>query len=213
MAEEINYNVKVNTADATKNINSLQSSLEGVVGEGGKVDGLAQKFGSLPGPIGNAASAMGGLGKQMWALVANPIGAVIAAIVAGITLLYKAFAATNDGADKLDQGLAGLSAAFEVVMNAIASVADTLIGIFESPMEALKDFSNLLKENIINRFEGLLELLPALGEAIGLLFEGEFSTLKPETYWRWVRNQLAQDITVLILRLILTSRRRIGYRS
>ena len=175
MAEEINYNVKVNTADATKNINSLQSSLEGVVGEGGKVDGLAQKFGSLPGPIGNAASAMGGLGKQMWALVANPIGAVIAAIVAGITLLYKAFAATNDGADKLDQGLAGLSAAFEVVMNAIAGVADTLIGIFESPMEALKDFSNLLKENIINRFEGLLELLPALGEAIGLLFEGEFS--------------------------------------
>ena len=175
MAEEINYNVKVNTGDATKNLNSLQSSIEGVVGEGGKVDGLSQKFGSLPGPVGNAASAMGGLGKQMWALVANPIGAVIAALVGAITLLYKAFTSTNEGADKLDQGLAGLGAAFEVIMNAVAKVAENLIGMFENPQKALSDFGDMLKENITNRFEGLMELLPALGKAISLLFEGEFS--------------------------------------
>ena len=175
MAEEINYNVKVNTGDATKNLNSLQSSIEGVVGEGGKVDGLSQKFGSLPGPVGNAANAMGGLGKQMWALVANPIGAVIAALVGAITLLYKAFTSTNEGADKLDQGLAGLGAAFEVIMNAVAKVAENLIGMFENPQKALSDFGDMLKENITNRFEGLLELLPALGKAITLLFEGEFS--------------------------------------
>lgn len=175
MAEEINYNVKVNTGDATKNLNSLQSSIEGVVGEGGKVDGLSQKFGSLPGPVGNAANAMGGLGKQMWALVANPIGAVIAALVGAITLLYKAFTSTNEGADKLDQGLAGLGAAFEVIMNAVAKVAEGLIGLFENPQKALSDFGDMLKENITNRFEGLMELLPALGKAISLLFEGEFS--------------------------------------
>ena len=175
MAEEINYNVKVNTGDATKNLNGLQSSMEGVIGEGGKIEGVAQKFGSLPGPIGNAANAMGGLGKQMWALVANPIGAVIAALVGAITLLYKAFTSTNEGADKLDQGLAGLGAAFEVVMNAIAKVAENLIGLFENPQKALSDFSDMLKENITNRFEGLLELLPQLGKAISLLFEGEFS--------------------------------------
>jgi hypothetical protein len=34
---------------------------------------------------------------------------------------------------------------------------------------------NLVKENIINRFEGLLELVPKLGEAISLLFKGKFS--------------------------------------
>jgi hypothetical protein len=175
MAEEINYNVKVNTNDATKNLNGLQSSMEGVIGEGGKIEGVAQKFGSLPGPIGNAANAMGGLGKQMWALVANPIGAVIAAVVGAITLLYKAFTSTNEGADKLDQGLAGLGAAFEVVMNAVAKVAEGLIGLFENPQKALSDFADMLKENIINRFEGLMELLPALGKAISLLFEGEFS--------------------------------------
>lgn len=175
MAEEINYNVKVNTSDATKNINSLQSSLEGVVGEGGKVDTITQKFSAMPGALGQASSAMSGLGKQMWALVANPIGAVIAALVGAITLLYKAFASTNEGADKLDQAMAGLGAAFEVVMNAIAKVADNLIGLFSDPQQALSDFSDMLKENITNRFEGLLELLPQLGKAIGLLFEGEFA--------------------------------------
>ncbi len=175
MAEEINYNVKVNTSDATKNINSLQSSLEGVVGEGGKIDTITQKFSAMPGALGQASTAMNGLGKQMWALVANPIGAVIAALVGAITLLYKAFTSTNEGADKLDQGLAGLGAAFEVVMNAVAKVAENLIGLFENPQKALSDFSDMLKENITNRFEGLLELLPALGKAISLLFEGEFS--------------------------------------
>jgi len=175
MAEEINYNVKVNTNDATKNLNSLQSSMEGVIGEGGKIDGITQKFSAMPGPLGQASTAMSGLGKQMWALVANPIGAIIAALVGAITLLYKAFTSTNEGADKLDQALAGLGAAFEVVMNAIAKVADNLIGLFENPQKALSDFSDMLKENITNRFEGLLELLPALGKAISLLFEGEFS--------------------------------------
>lgn len=175
MAEEINYNVKVNTSDATKNINSLQSSLEGVIGEGGKIDGLTQKFSAMPGALGQASNAMSGLGKQMYALVANPIGAVIAALVGAITLLYKAFTSTNEGADKLDQALAGLGAAFEVVMNAIAKVAENLIGLFENPQKALSDFSDMLKENITNRFEGLLELIPQLGKAISLLFEGEFS--------------------------------------
>ena len=175
MAEEINYNVKVNTSDATKNINSLQSSLEGVVGEGGKIDTITQKFSAMPGALGQASNAMNGLGKQMWALVANPIGAVIAALVGAITLLYKAFTSTNEGADKLDQGLAGLGAAFEVVMNAVAKVAEKLISVFSDPQQALSDFSDMLKENITNRFEGLLELLPALGKAISLLFEGEFA--------------------------------------
>jgi hypothetical protein len=175
MAEEINYNVKVNTNDATKNLNSLQSSMEGVIGEGGKIDGLTQKFSAMPGALGQASTAMSGLGKQMWALVANPIGAVIAALVGAITLLYKAFTSTNEGADKLDQGLAGLGAAFEVVMNAVAKVAEGLIGLFENPQKALSDFADMLKENITNRFEGLMELLPALGKAISLLFEGEFS--------------------------------------
>ena len=48
------------------------------------------------------------------------------------------------------------------------------IGAFENPKEAILGFVNLIKDNIVNRFEGLLELVPQLGKAIGLLFEGKF---------------------------------------
>ena len=37
------------------------------------------------------------------------------------------------------------------------------------------NFVDLIKENIINRFEGLLELIPQLGKAINALFKGNFS--------------------------------------
>jgi hypothetical protein len=47
--------------------------------------------------------------------------------------------------------------------------------VFLSPREALQSFAKLLRENIINRFEGLIELVPKLGEAISLLFKGEFA--------------------------------------
>jgi hypothetical protein len=57
----------------------------------------------------------------------------------------------------------------------LAKVAELLIGMFENPKQALTDFANLIQENITNRFEGLIELVPALGQAIGLLFEGKFS--------------------------------------
>ncbi len=50
-----------------------------------------------------------------------------------------------------------------------------LISVFENPKQALKDFGNLIKENIVNRFEGLIELIPQLGKAINLLFRGQFS--------------------------------------
>jgi len=52
----------------------------------------------MPGPIGAVVNGLLSTGKALWALVANPIGATIAAIVGGLTLLYKAFTATDTGA-------------------------------------------------------------------------------------------------------------------
>jgi hypothetical protein len=71
--------------------------------------------------------------------------------------------------------MAGLKTGLDVVMNALSVFAEALIGLFENPKQALIDFANLIQENITNRFEGLIELVPALGNAIGLLFEGKFS--------------------------------------
>ena len=50
-----------------------------------------------------------------------------------------------------------------------------VISFFENPKQAISSFANLIKENIVNRFEGMVEIIPQLGKAITLLFKGEFS--------------------------------------
>ena len=56
----------------------------------------------------------------------------------------------------------------------LAKLGDALIWVFTNPKQALMDFAELVKQNIINRFVGMLELFPAIGKAIKLVFEGEF---------------------------------------
>ena len=56
----------------------------------------------------------------------------------------------------------------------LAKLGDALIWVFTNPKQALMDFAETVKQNIINRFVGMLELFPAIGKAINLVFEGEF---------------------------------------
>lgn len=163
-------------SNATGNLNENLKDTEKTTKKTGKaVKETKKDFADLPGPIGGVVNALKDTAKAMWTLVANPIGAVLAAIAGTLFLLFKAFTSTNEGADKFDQVMAGLKTGLDVVMNSLAKVTELLIGMFENPKQALTDFANLIQENITNRFEGLIELVPALGQAIGLLFEGKFS--------------------------------------
>jgi len=182
---EVKIITKVETGDSAEQIDEVSKSAEGLNENLKETEKTTEKtskavkktkdtFGDLPGPIGGVISALKDTGKAMYALVANPIGAVLAAIAATLFTLFKAFTSTNDGADRFDSTLAGLKTGLDVVLNSLSKFAEALIGLFENPKQALIDFSNLIKENITNRFEGLIELVPALGNAINLLFKGEF---------------------------------------
>ena len=57
----------------------------------------------------------------------------------------------------------------------LASFGESIISVFENPQKAVKDFATILKDNIINRFNGLIELVPALGKSIEQLFKGNFA--------------------------------------
>jgi hypothetical protein len=175
MAEQINYNVNINTKDAVQNVDNLNASLEGVGTTAQKASGIGEKLAGIKGPVGQAVQAVQGFGKSLMVLAANPVMLTITAITAALGLLYKAFTSTDEGGEKVDQLMAGLSAVMNVFRDVLVKVANILIGIFTDPQKALNEFATMLKENIINRFEGLLELLPQLGKAIGLLFSGEFS--------------------------------------
>lgn len=87
-----------------RNVGNYQSALE-----------------DLPGPIGQAISGFKSLAIQMWKLVTNPVGAIIAAIAANLMLLYKAFTSTDEGAGALEGIMKALGNVFDVVLKRVVS--------------------------------------------------------------------------------------------
>jgi hypothetical protein len=61
------------------------------------------------------------------------------------------------------------------LLDVLADVGEMLISAFENPIEALQNFGKAIIDNIITRFQGMLELIPAIGSAISELFSGNFS--------------------------------------
>jgi len=131
MAEKrtIELEVKTNVSQSTAKVKELNKEFVTTKKEGKEVNDTLSQTGtntsglsgftngmtSLSPAIGNVTKSGQGLLKTMWAIVANPIGAIIVAIVAAITLLYKSFASTKAGADQLEQVFAGLGAVIDVI--------------------------------------------------------------------------------------------------
>jgi hypothetical protein len=117
---------------------------------------------------------VGGIKGIGAAFTANPIGLILTAIVGALALLKKAFTRSEEGSNKFAKAQAALGGIFTVFLDVLDDVAKFLVSLFENPKKAIKDFANLIKDNIVNRFEGLLELIPQLGKAVGQLFSGDF---------------------------------------
>lgn len=116
-----------------------------------------------------------GLSASLKALAANPLLAAITLIIGAIGLLKEAFTSSEEGQDKWNKLMTIASTIVGNFVDLLADFADMVVKAFENPQKAISDFADLIKENITNRFEGLLELIPNLGKAVSLLFKGEFS--------------------------------------
>jgi hypothetical protein len=93
----------------------------------------------VPG-LGAVGKGVDGLGAKFMRLLANPIVLLIAGIVAGLTLLFKAFTSTKDGGDQLAQVMSGLSAVVDVVRDRILNVGNAIVKFFSG------DFKGALAE-------------------------------------------------------------------
>jgi hypothetical protein len=118
----------------------------------GNTRGFMSQFGnslqSLPGPIGGVIQSIVGMGKALWALVANPIGAVIAAIVASLMLLYKAFTSTDSGANKLQGVLKAISNVMDILIDRAVSYYKMLFALVTFDWEGVK-------KNAVDAFGGI----------------------------------------------------------
>lgn len=111
------------------------------------------------------------LGTLRVAILATGIGALVIALGAVVTFFTK----SQKGSDLLSKAMGVLGAIVDTLVGVVSSLGEKLVSLFLNPQETLKSFVKLVKDNLINRFEGFLELIPQLSKAIKQLFSGDFA--------------------------------------
>ena len=147
-----------------KSLNKAEAATEGLNNEAGASKNGATSIRSikdaaleLSPALKSTEGAMGGVLKQMWLIVANPIGAVIAAIVLGLTALFKAFQSTDEGADKLEQIMSGLGNVLTVIRDRVIKFAEAwmkfLSGDFKGALKDAKEAVNGFGDEMVAEFK------------------------------------------------------------
>jgi hypothetical protein len=100
------------------------------------LQGMTGNLAALPGPVGQAGSAVTGLGGTLKALLANPVVLIIAGIVAVFKLLYDAFKRTQENSIILNKAIGAVSGIFNTLMNTLKPVAefiaDKVVKVFDT---------------------------------------------------------------------------------
>jgi hypothetical protein len=149
---------EANTADYSGVLGIVDNQL------GGAISG----FQGMTKSIGGATK---GFGLMRTAIIATGLGALVLAI----TSVAAAFTGSEEGQNKFAKLMGVIGAVTGNIVDLMADLGEAIITAFENPVESLKSFGNLIKENLITRFEGLINLVPSLGKAITQLFKGNFS--------------------------------------
>jgi len=156
-----------NVEDAEKAMKGLQKETKKVAQENKFLADAKKKWSDFKDGIKGATTGFKGL---KGAIAATGIGLLLTAIAS----LISYFKNTEEGSRKLAIATEALGIIFGKIQDAAAKLGEMLVWVFTNPKEALMNFVNLIKDNIITRFEGLLKLIPSLGNAISELFKGNF---------------------------------------
>ena len=170
--ETATFNIKSNIKSVTKDSDDLSTSLGKSVDEtkdlGTNLKDAGDKGSKGFGKMGTAIKGMG------MALKAAGIGLAVALIAK----LMEVFSKNQPVLDAFDTAMESLSIAFNDLFSFLSNNVGKITGwfkdIFENPKQSLIDFGDAIKENLIERFNSFLDTLGYIGEALKLLFEGEF---------------------------------------
>ena len=174
--EKIVVELDVKSKDGVKEVEKLNKTLtetnEKSKEAGASLDGIS---GGAIGKFKGLQSSVGGVVKSFkslkFAILASGIGALLLAVVA----VGKAFTSSEEGQDKFAKIMAVIGSVTGNLLDILSDLGEKIISVFENPKQSVIDFSNLIKNNILNRFNGILELIPALSKSIKQLFKGDFT--------------------------------------
>ncbi len=167
--QDILLTYKTDTGEVTKSLDEIVSGLESV---DNKIEETAQGTKKVEAGL----KATGKAGSIGFKAIGGAIAATgIGLLVQIVATLIKKFTENKKVAEALEVVFAGIGAVINQLFEVVEPLGDVLMNAFKNPMETIKNIGTAIKENLINRFQGLLEFLPAVGKAIGLALKGKFS--------------------------------------
>lgn len=183
MAIKKEIQIDVESKNAESNLNSVDTSLKKVDKSQGEVNKTTGDFGGIADKAtGGALSGLKGLIAPIKAAIVGFKGLSLAIAATGLGLLLiaigavgAAFKSSESGQNQFSKLMGIIGSITGKLTDILSNLGEKIIWAFTNPKKALNDFMELVKTNVINRFNGLLELIPQLGKAIGQLFKGDFA--------------------------------------
>jgi myosin heavy subunit len=128
-------NYKSALEGAEKAVGGLTDGVLGFISGGNPLVAMLANTASQLGSVKKAFSVAGQgavmLGKQMWALVANPIGAFLTLATTLLLALKKGLESSEERMNRFKQMTASLQGVFDIITKAIGAVCDVLLTLIE----------------------------------------------------------------------------------
>ncbi len=166
MAKKIQVELEAKTDKAIKEIKDVKGEIQNLTKsteEGFKDVGTATK---------SVSKGIKGIGT---ALKAAGIGLVVAAFAK----LTEIFQQNQKAADFFNTSFEVVSIAFNdfvnFLVNNLGAVTGFFKSVFDDPLQSIKDLGTAIKNNIIERFNSMLDTVGLAGKAVKQFFEGDFS--------------------------------------
>ena len=161
MALEKRFKIVVDGKEAIEEVDKIKKGVDGV-GEGAK----------------NSKSSFQVMkrGVQGVGLALKAIG--IGLIVAAFVHLGELFKKNQVVMDKLSAAGEAFGFVFQRLVQGVVEFGEGASKAFNDPKEAIKDFWTALKQNVVNRVEGLIDTFGALGRMIKAVFSRDLDALK-----------------------------------
>ena len=153
--------------DLNKALGETKKATKEASDEGTALGMLKGKFAGIIGPL---KGVVAGMKTLKGAIISTGIGALIVAL--GSLVAY--FTSTEEGSKKLAIVTETLGILWGKLTETAAKLGKKLIDVFNNPKQAIKDFGQLVKDNIVERFNSLLEVLGYVGSALKKFFSGDF---------------------------------------
>lgn len=172
MAEKkvIALQIKVDTSDVDENVERTTDSVEGLGKQTKKTSNeMKQGFKAAEQGTKGIGSSIGGLLKSL---------GILGAAMAVFEYMKDVLSRNQQFMDALNTATTALEIVMYKLFDAVKPLGETMKSAFENPQQAVKDLWEVIKTNIINRFEGLILAVQAAGKTMEAAFSFDWDTAK-----------------------------------